>query len=46
MAAADLTTCCRVEVNSLDSRVFGLVTIDTVSIFIRLLPAWMIVSMQ
>ena len=46
IAPADLTTCSRVEPNSRDSRVFGLVTIGMLSIFSFLLPAWMIVSMQ
>ena len=46
MAAADLNTCCRVEENNRDSRVFGFVTTGTLSILSRLLPAWMIDSMQ
>ncbi len=46
IAAADLNTCSRVDLNSRDSRVFGLVTIGMLSIFSCLLPAWMIVSMQ
>ena len=46
MAPDDLSTCCQVLLNSRDSRVFGFVRIGTLAIAIRLLPAWMIVSMQ
>ena len=38
--------CWKMLLNSRDSRVFGLVTIGTLAIRSRLLPAWMIVSMQ
>ena len=46
IAPADFMTCWRVLVNRRDSRVLAFVRIGTDSIFIRLLPAWMIVSMQ
>ena len=38
--------CSGIDLNSRDSRVLALVSIGTEVIFIRLLPAWMIVSMQ
>ncbi len=37
---------CQMFLNSRDSRVLGLVTIGTLTIFSRRLPAWMMVSMQ
>ena len=46
MAAIDFATCSGVERKSRDSRDFALVVTGMLSIFRRLLPAWMIVSMQ
>ena len=46
MVTPDLTTCSPVLLKSRDSRVLGLTSIGMLAMARRLLPAWMIVSMQ
>ena len=46
IAWPDFIMCSNTLLNRRDSRVFGLVVMGTDSIARRLLPAWMIVSMQ
>ena len=46
LAEPDFAMCWKMLLNSRDSRVLGFVSIGTEAIRRRLLPAWMIVSMQ
>ena len=46
IAPPDLAMCSKMLLNRRDSRVFGLVVIAYEVMAMRLLPAWMMVSMQ